>query len=70
MRCLSELNCDVIEGKKERINYIMANGKGGSIEIHLDCGVFLLSQLNDGLIVEEANNVGRGEAGIFNIGCR
>eukprot|EP00956_Cyclotella_meneghiniana_P018775 scaffold31604_cov39-Cyclotella_meneghiniana.AAC.7 len=39
LRRLKELECNVIEGKKERLHYIMPNGRGGSIDIHPECGV-------------------------------
>ena len=54
LRRLKELECDVIEGKKERLHYIMPNGRGGSIVIDPDCGVILMSQLTGGLEDEVA----------------
>eukprot|EP00956_Cyclotella_meneghiniana_P031905 scaffold85518_cov22-Cyclotella_meneghiniana.AAC.2 len=53
LRRLKELECDVIEGKKEKLHFIMPNGRGGSIDIDPDCSVILLSQLTDSLLEEE-----------------
>eukprot|EP00956_Cyclotella_meneghiniana_P013584 scaffold19721_cov38-Cyclotella_meneghiniana.AAC.2 len=53
LRRLKELECDVIEAKKEQMHFIMPNGRGGSIDIDPDCGVILLSQLTDSLLEEE-----------------
>eukprot|EP00956_Cyclotella_meneghiniana_P004895 scaffold6049_cov35-Cyclotella_meneghiniana.AAC.1 len=53
MRRLRELDANVVEEDKKRLNYIMPDGRGGALDFDPNCGVILTSQLTDGLIEEE-----------------